>query len=218
MSNCAIIITGGTIDEAFVLEQVRRQTDRVMIGVDRGVEFLYRNRIRPDYIVGDFDSLPEEVIQYYRDETDVPIREYNPVKDASDTEIGVRMAMALGCKEIKILGATGTRLDHVLANIQVLVIPHKAGVHAEILDPYNKIYLIGKEAVLRKDEMYGPYFSVFPLDGCVEYFSIEGAKYPLKDHRLCPYDSLCVSNQAEEDQVRITFPEGVVIVMETRDR
>ena len=79
---------------------------------------------------------------YYRDETDVPIREFNPVKDASDTEIAIRLAMTLGCKEMIILGATGGRIDHLWANIQSLAIPFQAGVEAQILDPQNRIRLI----------------------------------------------------------------------------
>lgn len=217
MSKRAIIISGGTIEETFVLEQLKEEKESILIGVDHGLEFFYKYEIRPDYIVGDFDSLSEEIVRYYKEKTDVPIREFNPVKDASDTEIAVRMAMTLGCESMRLFGATGTRLDHVLANIQVLMIPHKEGIRAEIMDSHNRIYLIEKEEVLEKKDMYGPYFSVFPLGGCVEEFTIEGAKYPLCKHRLCPYDSLCVSNQAKEEQVRITFPEGVVILMETRD-
>ena len=48
--------------------------------------------------------------------------------------------------------------------------------------------------------------------------SIEGAKYPLHDHQLTPYDSLCVSNQFAEEEVKITFGSGIVILMETRDK
>lgn len=103
MSKCIVIVSGGTIDDAFALEQLKSQRNSLIIGVDRGVAFLHRHRIRPDYIVGDFDSLSEEIVRYYKEETDVPIREFHPVKDASDTEIAVRMAMALGCEEIKIL-------------------------------------------------------------------------------------------------------------------
>ena len=33
-----------------------------------------------------------------------------------------------------------------------------------------------------------------------------------------PYDSLCVSNQFEEDEVKITFGSVIVILMETRDK
>ncbi len=61
-----------------------------MIGVDRGMEFLYHHQIMPSYIVGDFDSVRSDDVTYYRDETDVPMREFNPVKDASDTEIAIR--------------------------------------------------------------------------------------------------------------------------------
>ena len=59
MSKCAIIVSGGTLDEALTFETLREYEEPCVIGVDRGVEFLYRHKIRPNYIVGDFDSLPE---------------------------------------------------------------------------------------------------------------------------------------------------------------
>lgn len=65
--------------------------------------------------------------------------------------------------------------------------------------------------------MYGPYFSVFPLGGEVFRFNIKGAKYPLKNHVLTPYDSLCVSNQIADGEVVIDFAGGTVILMETKD-
>ncbi len=71
--------------------------------------------------------------------------------------------------------------------------------------------------MLKKSESYGPYFSLFPLGHEVYGFSIRGAKYPLRDHTLTPYDSLCVSNQMEEEEVKISFSTGIVILMETRD-
>ena len=69
-----------------------------------------------------------------------------------------------------------------------------------------------------KRQAYGPYFSVFPLGQEVFGFNIEGAKYPLREHTLTPYDSLCVSNQIEGEEAVIRFPDGVVILMETRDK
>ena len=176
-------------------------------------------QILPNYIVGDFDSVKKEIGDYYRNETNVPIREFNPVKDASDTEIAIRLAMTLGAKEILILGATGGRIDHLWANVQSLAIPFKAGIDAVIMDTQNKIRLIGGgETHLKKGETYGPYFSVFPLGEEVYGFSIKGAKYPLDNHTLIPYDSLCVSNQFQEDEVTISFMKGIVILMETKDR
>ncbi|WP_461810036.1 thiamine diphosphokinase [Faecalimonas sp.] len=217
MNKRAMIVSGGMIQEEFVAAKLEELKYDVLIGVDRGVEFLYRKHIKPDYIVGDFDSLSEEIVQFYQKNTDVFIRKFNPEKDFSDTEIAVRQAIELNCEEIILLGATGNRIDHVLANIQVLTIPHKEGIHEEIIDENNRIYLIENEGVLEKSKMYGKYFSVFPLDGCIEKFSITGAKYPLHNHRLCPYDSLCVSNQAQEEKVQITFSEGIVILIEAKE-
>lgn len=217
MNKRGVIISGGAIDDAFALRQLNEIQPEVIVGVDRGLQFLYRNQIIPTHIVGDFDSVSPEVITYYKTETQVPIREFNPVKDASDTEIALKLAIKLGVKQVWILGGTGTRLDHVLANIQMLKIALDASVQAYILDKYNRISLVEKEIVLEKDHAYGPYFSVFPLGGTIENFNIEGAKYPLLNHTLCPYDSLCVSNQYAEEVVNIRFPEGIMILMETRD-
>lgn len=218
MSKCAVIVTGGVLEEKIVLDVLNGLDSPWIIGVDRGVEFLYRHDIVPSYIVGDFDSLPEEIVDYYRYETKVPLREYNPVKDASDTEIAIRLGITLGCSELVILGATGGRIDHLWANVQTLMIPFKAGVEAVILDSQNKIRLIGGETHLKKEEAYGKYFSVFPLGQEVHEFSITGAKYPLHEHTLTPYDSLCVSNQIAEDEAVIDFTTGIVILMETKDK
>lgn len=218
MSKNTVIISGGTLDESLV-NGILDKTDRpCIIGVDRGVEFLYRHKILPSYMVGDFDSLPEEIMNYYKERGDVPIRAYNPVKDASDTEIAVRLGVTLGSEHMIILGATGGRLDHLWANVQSLTIPFMAGVEAVILDVQNRIRLIGNETHLLKEDAYGPYFSLFPLGETVRGLNIRGAKYPLRNHTLIPCDSLCVSNEFEEDEVIIDFSCGKVILMETRDR
>ncbi len=221
MSKKSIIISGGELDEALTLSVLKRQKEQCVIAVDRGVEFLYYHKIVPDYIVGDFDSAREEIRDYYKNETNVPIREYNPVKDASDTEIAIRLAMTLGCKEMVILGATGGRIDHLWANVQSLMIPYKAGITAKILDSQNQITIIGGgETHIRRSESFGEYFSVFPLGEEVFGFNISGAKYPLRNHTLTPYNSLCVSNQIAEgeDEAVVSFPSGQVILMETRDK
>lgn len=213
-----MIISGGAIDEAFSLQMLENIKPEYVIAVDGGLSFLYDHQIMPTHIVGDFDSVAEPIIEYYRQETNVPIRAYNPVKDATDTEIAVRLAIELGVEKLWILGATGTRLDHVMANIQVLKIAHDHGVKAYIMDAYNRISLVEKEVRLLKKDSFGTHFSLFPFGGIVEDISIEGAKYPLAHYRLCPYDSRCVSNEFLEQEVNITFPEGMIILMETKDR
>jgi len=158
------------------------------------------------------------VIAYYKARADILIREFRPEKDATDTEIAFHMAIELGVEKLWILGATGTRMDHVLANIHILKILHDAGVEAYIVDECNRISLWEKEISLCKADGFGKYFSIFPLGGEVEDISIVGAKYPLSHYRMSPYESRCVSNEYKDEEVKITFPQGTIVLMETRDK
>lgn len=217
MGRRTVIVSGGMLEEEFVLSILRDEKTEFVIGVDRGLVFLYDHNIRPDYIVGDFDSVPRKLIDYYREEADVPIREFNPVKDASDTEIALRLCLGMNRKEIWILGATGNRIDHLWANVQCLQIALEAGADARIVDSHNQIRLLDKGITLKRQEAFGKYFSLFPMELPVDALSITGAKYPLKNHFLKPNDSLCVSNEFAEDEVNISFVFGKVILMETKD-
>lgn len=212
-----VIISGGTIDEGFVEKVLTENPEAYIIGVDKGLEYLYNHQIEPQYIVGDFDSIDPKVIDYYRKETNIPIREYNPVKDATDTEIALRLGITLGSKEMILLGATGGRIDHLWANVQTLSVACDAGVNACILDEKNKIWVTNKSCVLKKSEAYGPYLSVFSLEGEIYDFSLEGTKWPLNHHDLMPCDSLTVSNQFVDDEVKISFVNGRIVIMETKD-
>ena len=217
MSKKTVIVSGGMLEEDFVLPILKSEEPEFVIGVDKGLEFLYKHEIKPDYIVGDFDSVSRELVDYYREELNVPIREFNPVKDASDTEIALRLCLGLNRKSILILGGTGNRIDHLWANVQCLQIALQAGVDARIVDSHNQIRLLDSDITLKKSEAFGPYFSLFPLEMPVDELSIRGAKYPLQNHFLKPSDSLCVSNEFAEDEVTISFVYGKVILMETRD-
>ncbi|HJA12017.1 MAG TPA: thiamine diphosphokinase [Candidatus Mediterraneibacter merdipullorum] len=217
MSKRTIIVSGGVIEEDFALPVLKSEETEFVIGVDKGLEFLYAHQIKPDYIVGDFDSVSKELVDYYREELNVPVREFNPVKDASDTEIALRLCLGLNRKEIWILGGTGSRIDHLWANVQCLQIALDAGADARIVDSHNQIRLIDRDITLKREEAFGPYFSLFPLEMPVDELTITGAKYPLKNHFLKPADSLCVSNEFAEDEVHISFVYGKIILMETRD-
>ena len=104
--------------------------------------------------MGDFDSVPRKLVEYYREELDVPVREFNPVKDASDTEIALRLCLGLNRKKIVILGATGNRIDHLWANVQCLQIALEAGADACIMDAHNKIRLLDKNCYIEKKKRH----------------------------------------------------------------
>lgn len=217
MNNTGIIVSGGSIDDSFATRFIEESNASYIIGVDSGLHFLQRNQIVPTHIVGDFDSVQPKVIAQYKKCSNISIHELHPVKDASDTEVALRLALDLGVKELWILGATGSRLDHVMANIQILKIALDAGVKAWIVDTCNRISLCENEIRILKEDSFGAYFSLFPFGDEVKDVSIQGAKYPLSKYRMTNNESRCVSNEICDSEVIITFGEGIMILMETRD-
>ena len=217
MKKKAIIICGGFIPVDFALETIREFEPDGIIAADKGLEFLYQQKIVPDAIVGDFDSVSKKVLSHYVGEKTISIYQHDAMKDCSDTELAIEVAMELGHEEIIILGATGNRLDHFWGNVQSLKIPLDANVNAVILDGNNRIRLINGDFKLRKSESFGHYFSLFPLGGVIQNLRLEGAKYPLEGGRLTPWNSRFVSNEIVDEELKIAFDDGIVILMETRD-
>jgi len=215
MSNTFIIVSGGFIDDTYV-KSVISQNEGCIIGVDKGMECLYRNGITPNYILGDFDSVSEEIAAYYKSNK-VSVKQLDPVKNASDTEVALRLAITMGAKRILLLGATGGRLDHLWANVQSLMIPLKKGVEACIMDEQNRIRLFEDAFEVSREDAFGTYFSLFALGEDVHGLTLGGAKYPLKNYTLSTKDSCTVSNEFEADKIHISFYSGVVIFMETKD-
>ena len=116
-----------------------------------------------------------------------------------------------------LLGATGSRMDHTLANIHLLLKPLSCGVKAYILDKHNKIYLTDKKLELKKKELYGPYLSLLPFGGDAKAVTLEGFKYDVTKRDYLRGDSLGVSNELTEETGKVTLEEGVLVVFETRD-
>lgn len=213
-----LIISGGNIEVDLALEVLIRPFDQI-IGVDGGLLFCYEHHIMPTGAVGDFDTLPPDILRWYKTHTDMEIREYNPVKDAADTQIALELAIESGSTEITILGGTGTRLDHVLGNIQMLYLPLERGIDCELLDGHNRIRLIREHHFIQKKEQYGTYFSLIPFTTDVYGVTLKGAKYPLHQYHFTVLGtgSLGVSNEIVEEQVEIALESGILILVESKD-
>lgn len=188
-----------------------------MIAVDRGLEVLYELAITPNHVVGDFDSVNIEVLQFYQNNPNVIFHKYNPKKDYTDTDIALELAIRLNSSNIIIMGATGKRMDHTLANIHILKHAIEIGIPCQIQDSYNKIYLVKDNITLAKNKTYGKYISLIPLTNTVEGITLKGFKYPLNNACLSIGLSLGVSNEIVEDMATIELKQGILIVIESKD-
>lgn len=212
-----IIISGGHIDDVFALNYIKENKYDCMIAADSGMNFLHRNNLVPDVIAGDFDSVDAESLDEFLGMSEVEVLRLNPVKDDTDTEFVIREAIRRGATEITVLGATGTRLDHVLANVNLLGIGLEEGVSIELVDVHNRIRMIKDSLTISKEEQFGSFVSILPVRGDAKGVTLEGMKYPLENADIACFSSLGISNEITDETAKISVKQGVLLVIESRD-
>jgi thiamine pyrophosphokinase len=209
----ALIVTGGSVNRLFLKEEIYKNEFDLIVGVDRGAESLYELNIMPSILIGDFDSLSKEYIEYYKNEK-VHILKYPKEKDMTDTEIAFDYVIGKHIDNIVVIGGTGSRLDHTLANIHIL---EKYDANIEIIDPNNRINVVKDNSDLILDNMIYKYVSLIPLSKKVSGVTTDGLKYELKNCTLCRDSSLSVSNEMIRDKCSIRIKEGTMAIIKSKD-
>jgi len=176
-----------------------------IIAVDGGLLEVERRGLRPDWIVGDFDSLgfvPEgdNVLKLPRE------------KDETDMRFALRRGLDLGYRLFEIHGGTGDRLDHTLANIQCLVMLAEAGVRGHLHHADNIITAFS-ESGLSFEEGYQGYFSLFAASDEVRGVNIRGMKYELHDAVLTNANPVGISNEFLACPSRVWCTRGTLIAL-----
>ncbi len=211
----AVLVCGGSLSAAFLKQMKKSIRDAVWYAVDGGLTVMDTAGEMPDYLVGDFDTADAALVTKY--EKECKILRHPPEKDATDTELALDAAVENGAGFIILLGATGTRLDHTMANVHMLYHAMEKKCTAVILDEHNRITLHKSSFCIRKSDLCGHYLSFLPFFGEVKNLSISGTKYPLSHADLSAGSSLCISNEAKDEKIRVTFQSGYLLMIESRD-
>lgn len=165
-------------------------------------------------LMGDFDSINKDVYEFFL-KNNTTIIQYPKEKDYTDSFLALDKAIEYKPDEIVILGATGTRLDHTMGNMGLLLKCLKTGVKAYIKDNNNVIMLCSKNSIIKKENK--KYFSLLAYGESVENLTIKGAKYELVNYNLELGQSICVSNEFKEDEINISFDSGLILVILSKD-
>ena len=217
-----LILTGGFIELELLQEFLMTHEVLWVIAVDKGLMSAYALSLPVDRIVGDFDSVDRSALDKYKEGIfgKVPdVITLCPEKDMTDTQVALEWAVSQSSdlEEIVLLGATGSRMDHVIANMNLLKIPLYNHVKACILDKNNKIYLENESFFITKSNLYGSYISLLPFTEKVTGLTLKGFKYPLKNHTLTQGNSLGVSNEILDEKASVTMDSGILLVIESKD-
>lgn len=186
------------------------------IGVDRGTLTLLKNGIQPVRAFGDFDSINEQERAFIENAgTDLLV--YPSEKDLTDLEIAIDWILSEKPDRCLILGATGGRLDHSLMNVQLLVKGIKTQTELVLMDNQNIVTILPPGVYDVTKAQSHPYVSFIALSPKVSGISLIGFKYPLNDAELTWGSSLCISNELKSPHGTISFKEGIVISIQSRD-
>lgn len=213
----ALIISGGHIDLKFAKDYINELDYDYLIAADKGLEVVEALSLTPDLIVGDFDSVDNNLISRYETDpkTVESVLRFKANKDLTDTQIAVERAVKYGVNEIEVLGATGDRIDHLLGNIAIMKYVIRWDAKMTIVDENNKITMINDRLTLRKSEAFGKYVSILPYSGAAEHVTLNGFKYDIVDEELSDSETLGVSNEIKDDIATIEVKEGYLIVVQS---
>lgn len=211
-----LIVSGGSINQVFFKELVLKNKYDNIIASDKGLEILDKLNIKPNYIIGDFDSINLEVLNKYLDDDTINIIRLNPIKDFTDTHMALKLGIKIKSRDITIVGAIGTRIDHTIANISILKEALEKNIVCKIINENNSIMLIDKNTTIEKDDDYR-YISLIPLTSAVSGITLKGFKYSLNNADIKIGQSIGVSNEQIEQKGKIEIEEGILIVLRTKD-
>lgn len=208
-----VIIGNGCVSAECVNEYIKNED--LIICCDGGLNFAFNEGITPHLIIGDFDSVSPQVLDFF-EKKDIKINRFPQEKDYTDMEICVEFAAALDhVDEILIFGGLGGRFDHSLANANILKRAVDKGVTARLIDTNNTVYLIKDEITLSAEA--GTFVSLIPLSQTVVGVTTAGLYYPLDNAEMHIGVSVGVSNKMVDETASVSIKSGYLFVILARD-
>ncbi len=209
-----VVVTGGDEPDATLVAALGLPpaADRLVVAADSGIAHAVALGLAIDVAVGDFDSVDPDLLASIEAQG-VRVERHPVAKDATDLELAMDEAVALGARRIVVLGGHGGRLDHFLANALVLG-----------ADRYGRLEvsaLVGAALVrvLRPGPDYcfvgrpGDLVTVLPVGGPAVGVRTRGLRFPLHGETLPVGTTRGVSNVLAEPDAAVGLDGGVALVI-----
>ena len=99
--------------------------------------------ITPHLLLGDLDSIQSRIPK------ELPLKTFPPEKDYTDLELAIHTAIEKKASHVEIWGGIGGRLDHTVANLQLLSCYAEQFCSLSMHDGQNRCFVLNARA-LRK--------------------------------------------------------------------
>ena len=173
-----------------------------IICCDGAVNNLEEYGIIPSHIIGDMDSISPDLKNKYKDKLI-----HVPEQNENDLRKALKWTENNGAKKATILGATGKRDDHNLANIFTLL-EFPSNLEIEYFTDYGKFSVVKGER--KFNSFTGEQVSIFSADHTIKITSTY-LKYNLNSNSLT--NLYCGSlNESINDIFTISISHGKILV------
>lgn len=181
------------------------------IAADSGIDHARALGRVPDLAVGDFDSVTDEGLAWATD-AGTTIERHPAAKEETDLELALGLAIDDDPDRIVVAGIGGGRLDHLLANFQVLASRRFDAVPIDALVDTSLVSVVHHQRRLTGD--VGELISLLPMNGDAEGVTTVGLGYPLRDESLRSGNSRGISNYFEVSEAAVTVASGTLLAVQ----
>ena len=181
-----------------------------VVAADGGLERAASLGLEVDVVVGDLDSVSPGALAA-AEASGARVVAHPTEKDATDLELALDEAMALGAKRILLVASAGGRLDHLLSSLLLLGSKHYETVELDALVGDALVHVIRTERVLEGGA--GELVTLLALGGPAEGVTTSGLEYPLLHETLDPGSSRGVSNVFSASEAHVSISSGVLLAI-----
>lgn len=199
----ALIIANGTLPQPDFVRGLVKFANLVVCA-DGGANHAMELGVKPDIILGDFDSILPETRRHFTSIEQLHVDDQNN----TDLEKAVEYCLSRHATSADIVGASGARIDHTVIGLGIFK-KYGEKIHLRMLDTLGELTLIQKEIHLPTHE--SEVFSLIPLDTCTGV-TTKNLKYPLTNETLSPGVRDGLGNMATSGDITITVADGALLL------
>lgn len=181
-----------------------------VIAADGGLERAQALGLQVAVAIGDFDSASAGAVSK-AGQAGTRIVRYPAAKDATDLELALDEAVALGATEILVVGSDGGRLDHLTAGLLLLAADKYRGAVVTAILGDTHVAVIRSSRVLGAEA--GDTLSLVAVHGPAVGVVTEGLEYPLRGEKLEPGSTRGVSNVFVRPSASIALEKGTLLAI-----
>jgi thiamine pyrophosphokinase len=204
------IFLNGSPDSAGLLRRVAERADLV-VAADGGARYALEAGVVPDLVVGDMDSLGEDLALEV-ERLGASLERHPARKDKMDGQLAVLAARQRGATAADLLCAVGRRLGALFAVPHILLAAERIGLRSTVVADQGRMIVVEAGSRMVEGDQQNS-VSIFPLSGPAAGVTLQGMEYPLENATLDPADTLGFHNELIGAQARVSVREGALLIV-----